>query len=184
MKRDDDYTGVGMSHGLKGRRGGRTLLLCVLCLAGVSSAATDETSRYFSISVGHVAVLDDDIEDPVVLKLEFRFRPQAHWWQLAPTIGVARSGNDASYLFAVVERDFALDERWIVAPSFGLGTFDDGRDVKLGHELEFRSGINLSLRFDNDIRLGVGIYHLSNGGIGDLNPGTEPVFLSVAFPFR
>ncbi len=69
-----------------------------------------------------------------------------------------------------------------MTPSLGLGSFDDGEDVKLGHDLEFRSGIKITYQFKNDWRVGIGLFHLSNGGLGDRNPGTEPVFVGVSIP--
>lgn len=158
--------------------------LCYLIVL-VSTLATGnvnaEPGSYLSVAAGRVGILDERIEDPEVLKLEYRF--SARWkWELAPGIGAAKSGNGASFVFAWIERDFALTEHWIVAPSFGLGLFDDGLDVKLGSDLEFRSGVKSFYQFDNRLRLGVELFHLSNGGIADRNPGTEVAFISLSFP--
>ncbi len=161
--------------------GTRSLLLVIFCLTVTQIATADDTSSYLSIGVGHVAILDDNVDDPEVYKLEYRFKPRTKW-QLAPTVGVARSGNDASFVFAVAERDFQLSSHWILTPSFGIGSFDDGRDVQLGNELEFRSGLKLSYQFDNRVRLALALFHLSNGGLSDQNPGTEPMFFSVSLP--
>lgn len=159
----------------------RSLLVFFVCLTVPQFAAAEDANRYLSLGVGHVAILDDNIRDPLVYKLEYRFRPKTKW-QLAPSIGVARSENDASFVFADLARDYFLTERWVLTPSFGLGTFDDGRDVKLGNDLEFRSGLRISYQFHNDMRLALEIFHLSNGGISDQNPGTEPMFLSFFLP--
>ncbi len=151
-----------------------TLAMSPMCVA-------NESDQYLTLAVGHVAAFDHNIDDPVVYKAEFRFRP-ATKWLLAPSIGAARSGNSASFVFADLEKDFFPRKHWVVTPSFGLGVFDDGRDVRLGHDLEFRSGIKIAFVFDNKVRLGIALFHLSNGGLGDRNPGTEPVFLSLAVP--
>lgn len=124
------------------------LLIVIGSLTVLQVAAADDTTGYLSNGVGHVAVLDNNVTDPEVYKLEYRLKPRTKW-QLAPTIGVASSSNDASFAFAVAERDFQLFHHWILTPSFGVGSFDDGRDVKLGNELEFRSGLKLSYQFDN-----------------------------------
>ena len=153
----------------------------VLGLWIAAPSFADTESRYASIAVGHVGILDSGIEDPEVLKLEFRLRPGTRW-RLAPTIGAARSGNGANFVFAALERDFLIGDNWAVIPSFGLGSFSDGEDVKLGHSLEFRSGIKTAFRFNNGWRAGIALFHLSNGGLSDRNPGTEPLFLFVAVP--
>jgi len=158
----------------------RSLLVFLACLTVPQMAAAEDENRYLSLAAGHVAVLDDNISDPLVYKLEYRFRPKTKW-QLAPSIGIARSENDASFVFADLARDFYLSEHWVMTASFGLGTFDDGRDVKLGNDLEFRSGLRIGYQFRNDMRLALEFFHLSNGGLSDRNPGTEPMFLSLFF---
>jgi lipid A 3-O-deacylase len=161
----------------------RRFLPCILLplLAAAQPGSAEPTSPYLTLAVGHVAVLDSDIPDPVVYKIEYRFAPR--WkWQLAPSVGVARSENGASFIFADLERDFFLGKHWVLSPSLGLGSFDDGKDVKLGNDLEFRSGLKIAYQFSNDWRVAVGLFHLSNGGLGDRNPGTEPVFIGVSIP--
>ena len=47
--------------------------------------------------------------------------------------------------------------------------------------VEFREGVVLSWvgpRF----RLGIGVYHASNGGLGEHNPGTEVLEMVLGFP--
>lgn len=138
---------------------------------------------YLTLAAGHVGVLDHGIEDPGVLKIEYRFRPGLRW-SLAPAIGAAKSGNGSSFVFADLERDFFPAKHWAVTPSFGIGSFSDGEDVRLGHSIEFRSGIQIAYQFENKWRVGVALFHLSNGGISDRNPGTEPMFLSLSFPLQ
>ena len=161
---------------------GRPQLACLLlAMVMAKNSLADPLPRYLTVAVGHVGVLDNDIDNPGVLKVEYRFRPRAKWL-LAPSLGAARSGNGASFVFADIERDFFPGKRWVITPSFGLGSFDDGEDVRLGHSLEFRSGIKFAYQFDNNWRFGIGLFHLSNGGLGDSNPGTEPMFLSLSIP--
>lgn len=106
-------------------------LLLVSTLYADKSGA-ESTGPLLSVAVGHVGVFDHDIDDPEVLKLEYRFRPMRRW-RLATTLGAARSGNGARFVFAGIERDFFIGERWAVVPTFGVGSFSDGIDVRLGH---------------------------------------------------
>lgn len=138
---------------------------------------------YLDVAIGHVDAIDNEVDEPGVFKLEYRFRPIAKWWNLVPAIGAARSEAGASFIFTDFKKDFFLTGDWVLTASFGVGIFDDGVDVKLGNELEFRSGIKISYLFENDIRVGLALFHLSNGGLGDVNPGTEPAFVSVSIPF-
>ena len=156
------------------------IFLLLLAMAPQRCLA-DSSPRYITLAAGHVGVLDHGIEDPGVLKIEYRFRPGLVW-SLAPAIGAAKSGNGASCVFADLARDFFPGAHWVVTPSFGIGSFADGEDVRLGNSIEFRSGIQLAYQFENHWRVGVALFHLSNGGISDRNPGTEPMFLSLSIP--
>lgn len=159
----------------------RRVACLLLAIVVTQNCLAESLSPYLTLAAGHVGVLDDDINRPGVLKIEYRFSPRTKWL-LAPAIGAARSGNGAGFVFADLEKDFFPSKRWVITPSFGLGSFDDGEDVRLGHSLEFRSGIKIAFQFDNEWRFGIALFHLSNGGLGDRNPGTEPMFLSLSIP--
>ncbi len=160
----------------------RSSLCCVLLiLVGVQSAAAQEDPFFLSFGIGHKATLDDDVAEPLLGKIEFRFKPLTRW-RVAPSIGLSRSEGGASFLFTDISRDFELTEQWIFTPSFGFGSFDDGNDVQLGNDLEFRSGIRLGYRLQNNMRIAVEVFHLSNAGFGDTNPGTEPILIALFIP--
>lgn len=144
--------------------------------------AESNPPAYLGIAVGHLGVFDSGIEEPLVLKIEYRFAKRLKW-DLSPVLGAGHSENDASFIFIAVERDFFMTDSWILSPSLGVGSFDDGKDVMLGNDLEFRTGIKLSYQMKNKVRLGLELHHLSNGGLSDSNPGTEPAFVSISFPF-
>jgi hypothetical protein len=113
--------------------------------------------------------------------VEYRFRPQ--WgWRLRPVLGAVVAENDARFYFAGLRRDFPLSGRFTFTPGFDVTSYDRGRGVDLGSELEFRTGLEVSYRLYRDWRAGIALYHLSNGGFGDRNPGTNAVVLTLAMP--
>jgi hypothetical protein len=97
-----------------------------------------------------------------------------------PWIGVSRDYESATYAAVGFFIDLRLGDRWAVTPSFGGGYFA-AHGFDLGSVLEFRSAIECSYRFNSGDRLGIGIGHISNGGISDRNPGTELAFLFYSF---
>lgn len=133
-----------------------------------------------NITVGAVGIADR-LERPTRLGVEYRFRPMERY-RLIPAIGVVAATNGAHFVYADLRYDWWLSDRWLLIPSFGAGLFDDGDGLDLGQTLEFRSGLELARRFHRDYRLGVAIFHLSNGGLAERNPGTEALVLSLSIP--
>ena len=68
-----------------------------------------------------------------------------------------------------------------MTPFTGASIFEEGDGKDLGGTVEFRSGFEISYRFDSGSRFGVYFYHLSNARIYDDNPGSNSVGLVWAF---
>ena len=148
-----------------------------------SSASANEDMRdipMLNFTLGQVGVTED-IDDSLRFGVEYRMRSFSRW-KLIPAIGYAHALNDANFFYADLRHDFWLNDRWVFIPSFGLGTFDDSEELRLGNDLEFRSGIEIAYRFRDQYRVGLALFHLSNGGLSDENPGTEALVLSICLP--
>ncbi|MDP4795535.1 MAG: acyloxyacyl hydrolase, partial [Rhodospirillales bacterium] len=91
--------------------------------------------------------------------------------------------NGMSFLGAGVLIDLQLGDNWIIQPSFAP-TWWRGktRDLDLGYDLEFRSRLEFAYQFPDKSRLGLAVSHSSNGGLGNNNPGTESIMLTVSVP--
>ena len=113
--------------------------------------------------------------------MEYRWKPLTQY-AIRPAAGVVSAENDASYVFLGLRRDFLVGEHWLLTGSFDAGYFEERDELNLGLELEFRSGLEVAYQFANRYRIGVALYHLSNGGFGKRNPGTESVVLSLTAP--
>ena len=60
-----------------------------------------------------------------------------------------------------------------VTPSFTPGLYHEGDGKDLGHMLEFKSEVQLSLNLSDSSKLGFSYNHLSNASLGDKNPGAN-----------
>lgn len=81
--------------------------------------------------------------------------------------------------------DFYLNEHYVFTTSLAPHYYWGGdSDLDLGHDIEFRTQLELAYRFDNRSRLGLAISHYSNAGLGDRNPGTETASVYFSFPFE
>jgi lipid A 3-O-deacylase len=82
-----------------------------------------------------------------------------------------------------VHLDLPIGDHFRVVPSGSIGAYDKGGNGKnLGGTLEFRIGGGIAWRFDNDWRVAVNWYHMSNADTGDTNPGAEMMMLEVGIP--
>ena len=103
-----------------------------------------------------------------------------------------RTNDEAYYGYLGIGIDlyFGKCRCVVLQPNFAVGIFDDGVDhgdgytagKDLGGGLEFRSGVELAYRFENNMRFGIAFSHISNAGLGDINPGTESLVLTWAVP--
>ncbi|WP_152205597.1 acyloxyacyl hydrolase [Marinobacter changyiensis] len=173
---------------------GKTLFtVATLFVAGLSLSSpsvygeseSEQTGRSLerplvNFTAGQVGV-DRNLNNLWRYGLEYRFSPLARY-RLVPSIGVVVGADGANYIYAELRRDFRFAGHWLLTPSFGLGRFNNRSGFNLGHMLEFRSGLEISHQFNQGYRLGVAVFHLSNGGLSDENPGTEAVVLSFSVP--
>lgn len=149
-------------------------------LALTAAGASRPAPPMLNLTAGAVGVADS-LQEPTRFGLEYRFRDRTRF-RLIPAIGIAGAVNGARFIYADLRYDWWITDRLAVIPSFGPGIFDDGRGLELGQELEFRSGLELAYRFHREYRLGLALFHLSNGGLADENPGTEALVASLCIP--
>ena len=104
---------------------------------------------------------------------------------LKPFVGFNGTDKDAYYGYFGLSADlyFLNCKCFIITPTLAAGWYIDGDEIKLGNRVQFRSGGDIYYRFKNNVRLGVGLYHISNAGLGDSNPGAEQAILKYQIPF-
>ena len=136
-----------------------------------------------NITAGRLGFVDDE-QSIQRYGIEYRFLSfkGPFDFKLIPAIGAALSNDGALFIYTDLRHDFFINDQWLLIPSFGLGIFKDSGNINLGNDLEFRSGLELAYRFENEVRVGIAIFHMSNGGISSQNPGTESLVLSVCIP--
>lgn len=105
-------------------------------------------------------------------------------WIIAPFVGTFGTAKGAFYGYGGFGFDINFFERFVATPSAAVGYFTPGTGINLGAHTEFREGAEFAYRFDNLSRLGVGLYHMSNAGIGKQNPGVELVTVILTMPFH
>ena len=91
---------------------------------------------------------------------------------LSPITGFMITGDNATYLYTGIQADYDLG-KVNFTPSFTPGLYGQGDGKDLGHMLEFKSEVQLSLDLPKNSQFGFSYNHLSNASLGDKNPGAN-----------
>lgn len=123
---------------------------------------------------------------------ELRFAPRRfsllpRWApDLIPVAGAMATSRGALLAYGGFRMELPMGERWVVSGGWAPGLYHpgtgDGKD--LGGILEFRSHLELAFRLRNQSRVGLCLYHLSNGHVFSLNPGSESLVLTYTARLR
>jgi len=127
-----------------------------------------------------------NVQPATAFGLEFR-AGQILLWRLRPFIGAGFTADHSFYGYGGIRVGAHWGDHVVVTPSFAIGGYSRGDGKDLGTPAIIgRFGIDLEYRFDNDVRMGVGYHHMSNGNVfgQETNPGTEVVGLTLSIPVR
>ena len=101
---------------------------------------------------------------------------------LSPVTGGMMTADNAAYLYTGVQAQYKIGNLNFT-PSFAPGFYNQGDGKDLGHALEFKSEIQLSLDLPLDSQFGFSYNHLSNASLGDKNPGANSYMFNLLKKF-
>jgi lipid A 3-O-deacylase len=143
-----------------------------------------------SASVGKFEFLDDEAVESYEMGWEVRFAPRRFRLlpravpDVIPVAGAMASSRGVLYPYGGFRLELPLSERWMLGSGLAAGLYYRAHGKNLGGALEFRSHIEMAYRLSGDSRVGLCIYHLSNGGVFDFNPGTESLLFTYTASLR
>jgi hypothetical protein len=91
---------------------------------------------------------------------------------ISPITGAMITADNAGYIYTGVQAQYKIGALNIT-PSFTPGLYHEGDGKDLGHMLEFKSEVQLSIDFSQSSKLGFSYNHISNASLGDKNPGAN-----------
>ena len=92
--------------------------------------------------------------------------------KLSPITGFLLTKDNAGYLYTGVQAEYKIG-KLILTPSFTPGLYSQGNGKDLGHPLEFKSEVQLSMDLGESTNFGMSYNHVSNASLGDKNPGAN-----------
>lgn len=140
------------------------------------------TPNYVDLGIGVFDVFerDDDSKRSLSGRVELRIGEKLYGF--GPLIGLMANADGAVDGYGGLYVDLAVGDV-IVTPIAAVSGYAEGDSVDLGGVFQFHIGLGAAYEFENKLRVGVRLAHLSNAGIHDDNPGEEEVYLTVALPF-
>ena len=91
---------------------------------------------------------------------------------LSPITGFLITADNAGYFYTGVQAQYKLGVLNLT-PSFTPGIYHEGDGKDLGHLIEFKSELQISLDLSKTSELGFSYNHISNASLGDKNPGAN-----------
>ena len=91
---------------------------------------------------------------------------------LSPITGFLFTADNAGYIYTGVQAQYKLGALNLT-PSFTPGIYHEGDGKDLGHLIEFKSELQISLDLSKSSELGFSYNHISNASLGDKNPGAN-----------
>ena len=138
-----------------------------------------QDNNYITLSTAVFDILQQD-NSSFEGRVEFRFDKID--WQIKPFSGLMANTDGAVYLFSGFYIDIPLAFFLYITPSFAPGFYHKCNSKNLDFALEFRSQIELAIRLENNIRVGVSFSHISNASLGKINPGVESIAVIYYVP--
>ena len=91
---------------------------------------------------------------------------------LSPITGAMITADNAAYFYTGVQAQYKIG-KINLTPSFTPGIYEKGNGKDLGHAIEFKSEVQLSLNLHEKSQFGMSYNHISNASLGEKNPGAN-----------
>jgi len=156
----------------------------------VGNGATD-LPLSLTLGAGYYNILNDkgepghedrDKDGAGIGRVELRFNEQ--FLRIRPFIGIEANTESATYFYGGGMLDVRFGPHFILSPNAAVGAYFNGDGRDMGSTVEFRTGVEAAWEFDNRMRIGAAFHHISNAGIGDVNPGVETLTLNFSIPLN
>ena len=147
-------------------------------LLSFSSIAEENVSNYqnteFSVFTGTFDFSDDGKKSTLIgfQHQNENLNRDTFLGNLSPITGALITADNAGYLYTGIQAQYKIGALNFT-PSFTPGLYHQGDGKDLGHLIEFKSELQISLDLSKTSELGFSYNHISNASLGDKNPGAN-----------
>ena len=161
------------------------LVLLILCFTSVGSIA-DDVSKDTEINI-YTGMFDfsDHKQRSGLFGLQHQNEElyrKSFLGKISPITGGFITEKSAFYLYTGIQAEYDLGFLRII-PSFAPGYYNYGDGKDLGHPLEFKTEVQMSLNLSDSVEFGMSYNHISNASLGDKNPGANSYMINFVKQF-
>lgn len=162
----------------------KSILISIIIFITIvqSACAHAETHGFLGLSIGYYNVLNNE-HNSIVMRAEYKPQTSVIFKKLKPWFGIQATTNASIWGGAGLLLEFNPVKNIVITPSVGVGFYAYGKgDVNLSHPIQFTSQIEMAYTLKNDNRIALAFSHMSHGGLGGNNPGSETLALHYYIP--
>ena len=152
------------------------VLILFFCLSAVTAdeIKMDNNNTEFNVYTGMFDFSDDGKRATLVgfQHQNENLNRDTFLGNLSPITGAMITADNATYFYTGIQAQYKIGSLNLT-PSFTPGYYNEGNGKDLGHALEFKSEVQLSLDLPKDSQFGFSYNHLSNASLGEKNPGAN-----------
>ncbi len=156
-------------------------VLVLFCLSAVYSFSLFSVTDASLLSFG-AGINDFKRKHHTTAEFRLEYKSYRDFLRFRPLVGIMATPKGSVYTYGGVSLDLYPVNRFVFAPNFAAGYYHQGGGKDLGYPLEFRTGIDIAIRFYNYSRLGLNVCHISNAQLGRKNPGMESIVFFYSLP--
>jgi hypothetical protein len=141
-------------------------------------ASEEKHGGELRFTAGVTGILDRDRDATARIEYHFDRELIPH---ITPYLSAGVATDGSSLFGGGLAFRHALGKRWRITLASGPAYYDQNGGANLGYKLEFVSYAELAAEVSPGFWLGLNIGHISNAGLGRVNPGREIVGITYTF---
>ena len=153
-------------------------IFCVLISFSIFSFAYSEETKSNETELNFFTGMfdfSDDKQKAILVGMQHQnesFERNTFLGNVSPITGGFITENSAAYIYTGIEWNIKMGAVNFT-PSFAPGLYHEGDGKDLGHFLEFKSEVQLTIDVSENSNIGMSYNHISNASLGDKNPGAN-----------
>lgn len=159
----------------------KTLALALSLVSPFASLSTQALPQGTELKAGAAVWNLFDDADRYALHVAYVHKPLESFYGVRPTVLLVNADQGQHYFAAGLAKDVYQYNDFSVRVAFHAGIVDESKN--LGDTIEFYSSLSGLYKISDTFSLEAEVGHISNGGLGDTNPGSESFVLSAHYLF-